>query len=52
MVKKEHYFKVLDDEGKVVMVGYGYNEGEISKEEYDCLREEILAAAQDNHETT
>lgn len=40
MVK--HYYKVLDEEGKVIMVGYGYNKGEITEEEYNRLREEIL----------
>jgi hypothetical protein len=47
----KHYFKVLDKEGHVIMVGYGYNEGEISKEEYERLREEILAKAEMEKET-
>ena len=41
MVK--HYYKVIDEYGKVVAVGYGYNEGEIPEEEYHKLREEILS---------
>lgn len=41
MVK--HYYKELDENGKVVAVGYGYNEGEITEEEYHKLREEILS---------
>jgi hypothetical protein len=49
MVK--HYYKVLDENGEVIAVGYGYNEGEISKEEYERLREEILAKAKEETET-
>ena len=46
MVKEKHYYKVLDDKGNLMAIGYGYNEGEISKEEYERLREEILAKAE------
>ena len=45
MVK--HYYKVLDDEGEVVAVGYGYNENEITEEEYNKLRLEILSRKTD-----
>lgn len=41
MVK--HYYKVLDENGEVTAVGYGYNENEITEEEYNRLREEILS---------
>jgi hypothetical protein len=40
MVK--HYYKVLDENGVVVAVGYGYNNNEITEEEYNRFREEIL----------
>lgn len=42
MVKK-HYYKVVDEYGEVVAVGYGYNENEITQEEYNELRAEILS---------
>lgn len=38
----KHYYKVLDENGEVIAVGYGYNDGEITKEEYDRLRAELL----------
>lgn len=41
MVK--HYYKEVDENGEVVAVGYGYNENEITEEEYNRLREEILS---------
>lgn len=49
MVK--HYYKIIDESGKVIAVGYGYNDGKISKEEYERLREEILARAEEETET-
>jgi hypothetical protein len=44
-VVKKHYYKVVDEYGEVVAVGYGYNENEITVEEYNRLREEILNRA-------
>ena len=46
MVKK-HYYKVVNKENEVIIVGYGYNENEISEEEYIRLREEILAKSKE-----
>jgi hypothetical protein len=45
MVK--HYYKVVDEYGEVIAVGYGYNENEITEEEYNRLREEILSRKTD-----
>ena len=45
MVK--HYYKVVDEYGEVVAVGYGYNENEITEEEYSRLRDEILSRKTD-----
>ena len=47
MVK--HYYKEVDENGEVVMIGYGYNEGEITEEEYNRLREEILSRKTDEN---
>ena len=48
MVK--HYYKVLDENGEVIAVGYGYNDNVISKEEYIRLREEILVRPEETME--
>lgn len=42
-VVKKNYYKVVDEYGEVVAVGYGYNENEITEEEYNELRAEILS---------
>ena len=44
MVKR--YYKETDSEGVVTLVGYGYGENEITKEEYEELKAEILARAE------
>lgn len=41
MVKR--YYKETNAEGIVTLVGYGYGENEITKEEYEELKAEILA---------
>ena len=48
MVK--HYYKVLDENGEVVMVGYGYNDNEITKEEYDEILKEKASQEEEINE--